>query len=220
MFCKSICIISIIVLSANVNYAQVITINAFGKTVKRAKSLRDEALNVLPGIDSTTSERVEVKKNEREPDLVLPLSFLTVTSTFGKRVHPIYHYKKQHAGIDLRASYEVVYAFAGGIVNQAAYNSKSGNYITILHGTSKRLTSTYAHLSYINVKPGDTVEAGQIIGISGNTGLSTSPHLHFSLKVDNIPIDPFPVLRFLVQLKGIYPFYPVESLCIEPILYR
>ena len=105
-----------------------------------------------------------------------------------------------HAGIDLRANYEAVFAFAEGIITKAGYDAYSGNFITILHSYGKeKLTSVYAHLSSLNVKVGDVVQAGQIIGISGNTGYSTAPHLHFALKLDSKVLDPLPVLTYLLQ---------------------
>lgn len=195
---KIICTVLIILLFANVDYAQLITINAFGKTINKEKSLQKEKFFVLPPlIDSTYYHEVEIKKTEFY--FALPISYLTITSAFGKRIHPIYHYEKLHAGIDLRASYEAVYAFASGVVSQAAYSSISGNYIIILHGERGILSSVYAHLSYLNVKPGDIINVGQIIGISGSTGARTAPHLHFALIVNNRPIDPFPVLKFIIQ---------------------
>jgi murein DD-endopeptidase MepM/ murein hydrolase activator NlpD len=200
MYRKSICIISIILLFTNVDYAQLITINAFGKTINKSKSPQKDKVVVQPKvIDTINNNKMGMSNEDREYEFALPLGFLTVTSAFGQRFHPIYHCEKLHAGIDLRASYEVVYAFASGVVSQATYNRKSGNYITILHGAKGSLSSIYAHLNYLNVKVGEIVKAGQIIGISGSTGASTAPHLHFALKVDNTPIDPFPVLKLIIQ---------------------
>ena len=132
----------------------------------------------------------------------MPLFNLTVTSLFGQRYHPILYYNKLHVGIDLRANYEAVFAFAKGIVTRAGYDTYSGNFITISHNYGKeKLTSIYAHLSYRNVKIGDVVQAGQIIGITGNTGYSTAPHLHFALKLDDKALNPLPVLKYLLQFN-------------------
>src|SRR4051794_30738063 len=152
--------------------------------------------------DSVVSSKLKSQNvvSTTRADFSLPLSYLTVTSLFGQRYHPILHYNKLHAGIDLRANYEAVFAFAEGIVTRAGYDAYSGNFITILHGCgSEKLTSVYAHLSSLNVKVGDVVQVGQIIGISGNTGYSTAPHLHFALKLDNKVLDPLPVLKYLLQ---------------------
>lgn len=201
---KKICTLLLILSFANVDYAQLTTINASGKYVTRGKrndifaiksvksSVTDSVVsNALNGQDKVSNTRVEFS---------LPLSCITVTSLFGQRYHPILHYNKLHAGIDLRANDEPVFAFAEGIVTEAGYDAYSGNFITILHSCGKeKLTSVYAHLSSLNVKVGDIVQGGQIIGISGNTGYSTAPHLHFALKLNNKVLDPLPVLEYLLQ---------------------
>jgi len=204
MWFKKICTLSLILFFANVNYAQLITINAFGKYITKGKEPNTSTIKPVQSraVDSVVSGKLNFQNvaSTTRADFSLPLSYLTVTSLFGQRYHPILHYNKLHAGIDLRANYEAVFAFAEGIVTKAGYDAYSGNYITILHGCGKeKLTSVYAHLSSLNVMVGDVVQAGQIIGISGNTGYSTAPHLHFGLKLDNKVLDPLPVLKYLLQ---------------------
>lgn len=204
MWFKKICTLSLILFFANVDYAQLITINAFGKYVTTGKVSNTSTIKKAQPqtVDSLVSSELKSHNSTgaTREDFSLPLSYLTVTSLFGHRYHPILHYNKLHAGIDLRANYEAVFAFAEGIVTKAEYDAYSGNFITILHSCEKeKLTSVYAHLSALNVKIGDIVQAGQIIGISGNTGYSTAPHLHFALKLDNQVLDPLPVLKYLLQ---------------------
>lgn len=204
MWFKKICALSLILFFANVDYAQLITINAFGKYVTTGKVSNASTLKLeqLGEVDSLVSSKLKSRNLDStiRADFSLPLSYITVTSLFGPRYHPILHYNKLHAGIDLRANYEAVFAFAKGIITKAGYDTYSGKFITILHGCGKeKLTSVYAHLSALNVKAGDVVQAGQIIGISGNTGCSTAPHLHFALKLDNKVLDPLPVLKYLLQ---------------------
>jgi murein DD-endopeptidase MepM/ murein hydrolase activator NlpD len=206
MWFKKICTLSLILFFANVDYAQLITINTFGKYVTKGKGSDSSTVKPVQSqaqaFDSPVSCELKSPNiiNITRADYSLPLSYLTVTSLFGQRYHPILRYNKLHAGIDLRANYEAVFAFAEGIVTKAGYDAYSGNFITILHGCgSEKLTSVYAHLSSLNVKVGDVVQAGQIIGINGNTGYSTAPHLHFALKLDNQVLDPLPVLKYLLQ---------------------
>lgn len=209
MCLKPLCTILLTFFLAKVDYAQLITINALGKYVTGGKKSNvsltsstqsDTTVNVSGKPISASS--IDSTKNK----FSLPLSYLMVTSLFGQRYHPILHYSRLHAGIDLRASYEGVFAFAEGIVIKAGYDVHSGNFITILHGSygKEDLTSAYAHLSYLNVGVGDLVQAGQVIGISGNTGSSTAPHLHFALRINNKSIDPLPVLRCLLQQFNMY----------------
>src|SRR5689334_16490924 len=165
MYFSKICTLSLILFFANVVYAQLITINAFGKYITKGK---DSNTSTIKPVQSQAVDSVEISKLKSRnnastirANFSLPLSYLIVTSLFGQRYHPILHYNKLHAGIDLRANYETVFAFAEGIVTKAGYDAYSGNFITILHGCGKeKLTSVYAHLSSLNVMVGDIVQAG------------------------------------------------------------
>lgn len=100
-----------------------------------------------------------------------------------------------HQGIDVVAPmYTPLYAAKGGVVTKAAPDSKGvnkggGHMIFIDHqdGTA----SWYMHLSVYGVAEGDYVEAGQWIGLSGDTGNVTGPHLHFEYRIEGVPVDPF-----------------------------
>lgn len=111
-------------------------------------------------------------------------------SPFGYRKHPILGYVKMHEGIDLTAEKGTpVYASGDGIVLKADANNKGyGNCIKVNHGYG--YTTIYAHLSELLVNPGQMVKRGDLIGLVGNTGLSTSPHLHYEVRIDNKPVDP------------------------------
>ncbi len=116
-----------------------------------------------------------------EPTTVsLPLRRLMVTSPRGLRKHPVYGKTAMHNGIDLRAHYDSVFSIMEGIVVANGHDHRSGLWIQVLH--SGRLKSTYAHLSRIMVQTGQTVKSGECIGMSGNSGASTAPHLHFKIK--------------------------------------
>lgn len=95
----------------------------------------------------------------------LPLRQIRLTSGFGYRLHPIYHRIKLHAGIDLAAHRDTVFSVLDGVVQSCRYNPTLGLFITIDHGSS--LNSIYGHLSQWLVTPGDSVNAGEAIGITG-----------------------------------------------------
>lgn len=126
----------------------------------------------------------------------LPLNStnLVVTCEFGMRTHPITGVYKLHTGIDLRAyTGTKVYAAKAGTVITSAKSTAYGNYIVINHGGGE--ATLYAHLNKRQVAVGDKVKAGQQIGLSGNTGYSTAPHLHFEIIVDGEytnPLDHYP----------------------------
>jgi len=103
-----------------------------------------------------------------------------------------------HKGIDLRGKTgEPVYSIGGGIVAIAEPMYYEGNFIVIDHGN--RIFSYYMHLDSFLVKEGDTVKAGQSVGTVGSTGLSTASHLHISLVLQDINVDPLSVLMVPVR---------------------
>lgn len=113
-----------------------------------------------------------------------------ISSGFGYRIHPIYKVLRMHEGIDFTAPRGTdVYATANGVVEFASPSASGyGNEIVIDHGFGYK--SRYAHLNGFNVRKGQTVKRGELIGYIGNTGLSTAPHLHYEIEKDGIKLDP------------------------------
>ena len=110
---------------------------------------------------------------------------MTVTSPYGHRQAPKAGASTNHMGLDLRANYVPVLATEdNGIVISVKNEGKGGNVIRVEYARAdgSKYQTAYMHLSQMNVKEGDKVSAGQSIGVSGNTGNSTGPHLHFSVK--------------------------------------
>lgn len=123
---------------------------------------------------------------------ILPVSG-TLTSGFGMRRHPIHRVFKMHQGVDFSVPVGTpVYATGDGVIEFAGTNSGYGLAVRIRHPKAKRVT-LYAHLSKIEdgIRPGTRVERGQVIAYSGNTGLSTAPHLHYEIhRLDGEAINP------------------------------
>jgi len=126
----------------------------------------------------------------------LPLLQLHVNSPFGKRVHPITGQPDFHTGIDLAARCEPVLSVLDGTVYETGFNPFLGFYIRIKHG---QFQSIYGHLSTITVQLGETVCAGQLIGVTGATGRVSGEHLHFSIRFRNKYLNPLHFLRLLLQ---------------------
>ena len=140
--------------------------------------------------------------------VAFPLSHIHVNSKFGMRFHPVYHKQMLHNGIDLQARYEPVYSIFPGRVIRIGYDNRSGNFITI---QSADYTIIYCHLSKIIVKQGGFIEAGTPIAISGNSGASTGPHLHLTVKNNGKAVNPAIILNF-VNLMQENPVAQVISL--------
>jgi len=133
------------------------------------------------------------------PKMMMPLDrAISVTSSFGTRVHPISGTFRMHTGIDLKAYYENVYAVLDGIVTETGWDPHGGgHFIKVKH--YNRFETAYLHLSEIYYKAGDFVKAGFVIAKSGNSGNSTGAHLHFSVWENGKYIDPMRFLNDLIE---------------------
>lgn len=118
-----------------------------------------------------------------------------LTSSFGMRFHPVLGYSRMHKGIDYGAPMgSPIIAATDGTVNFAGWHGGHGNYVQIRQ--SAKLGTGYAHMSRIVARAGQHVRAGQIIGYVGSTGISTGPHLHFEVFINNVAVNPASV-KFL-----------------------
>jgi len=120
-----------------------------------------------------------------------------ISSSFGNRFHPIYHYWILHTGVDIagQGCGAPIYAAHAGRVTYAAWYGDLGNYITIDHGDGT--SSGYGHImpGGIGVHVGQEVGPGQLIAKVGTTGGSTGCHLHFIIRVHGALTDPVPFMR-------------------------
>jgi murein DD-endopeptidase MepM/ murein hydrolase activator NlpD len=132
-------------------------------------------------------------------DFINPLN-TKITSNFGtKRVYNG-KLKSYHSGTDFRAKNGTnIIASNSGIVKISQNRFYSGGTIVIDHGHG--VYSCYFHLSKMNYKTGDFIEKGAILGLSGDTGRVTGPHLHFSFRIQGIQVDPLNAITILNQLK-------------------
>jgi len=124
-----------------------------------------------------------------------------VSSGFGMRKDPIDSTMKIHKGIDISAEIgtKVYAAGSGKIIRIASSEDGYGNCIVIDHGFG--FVSRYAHLSGFKVKEGDEVKKGDLIGLVGNSGRSTGPHLHYEIEKEGEKIDPKKFIK--IDLKGV-----------------
>lgn len=120
----------------------------------------------------------------------LPVRNARLTSPYGNRTHPITGNKKFHNGIDLASPIGTpIKAPAFGFVDDVNYSNAGGNQLFVRHLTGG-FRSGYAHLDKVHVKKGDFVYIGQHIADVGNTGQSTGPHLHLSLRKNGQLVNP------------------------------
>jgi murein DD-endopeptidase MepM/ murein hydrolase activator NlpD len=124
---------------------------------------------------------------------ILPISNKDLTRTasgYGLRIHPYYKISKFHYGMDFTAPTGTdVYATGDGTIS-AVVNARRGlgNHVIIDHGFG--YTSLYAHLERANVRVGQKVRRGDVIGFVGNTGMSLASHLHYEIRINGVNVDP------------------------------
>lgn len=122
-----------------------------------------------------------------------------MSSPFGVRTDPFNGRPAMHTGIDLRGDMgEPVHATANGKISIAGREGGYGNMVEIDHGNG--FSTRYGHLSEIDVKVGQQVHIGQVIGKIGSTGRSTGPHLHYETRINNEPVNPQKFLRAGLRL--------------------
>jgi len=123
------------------------------------------------------------------------------TSGFGVRSDPFLGRPAMHTGLDFRAATgDPVRATANGKVVSSGWQGGYGRMVEIDHGNG--LATRYGHLSEINVRVGDQIRIGQVIGAVGSTGRSTGPHLHYETRIDGEAVDPQKFLRAGVRLSA------------------
>ena len=163
------------------------------ETAKRLDKIRKKIY-----IQSQSFDELIAFSKEKEAMLacipaIQPLSnedLKRTASGFGYRIHPIYKILKFHAGMDFTAPTGTeIYATGNGVVSSVSSTHRGlGNHIIIDHGFGYQ--TIYAHMDSFNVRQGQKVSRGDVIGFVGNTGLSVAPHLHYEVKVNGRNVDP------------------------------
>jgi murein DD-endopeptidase MepM/ murein hydrolase activator NlpD len=163
------------------------------ETAKRLDKIRKQVY-----VQSKSFDELKTLANEKEEMLrcipaIMPISnkdLKRTASGFGLRIHPIYKIIKFHAGMDFTApSGTDIYATGNGVISAVLSSRRGlGNHIIIDHGFG--YSSVYAHLDSFNVRKGEKVQRGDVIGFVGNTGMSVAPHLHYEIKLNGKNVDP------------------------------
>ncbi len=157
------------------------------------------AENKTPHITSGISEQENYNKWVKQYlSVSLPLDRIEVSSRFGTRKDPFTGKKSRHSGLDLRARYDKVYNMMYGVVIKVASDRRAGKHVSVRYGD---YIVSFCHLSRQFAKKGMNVRPGEVIGDSGNTGRSTGPHLHLTVRYGGKLIDPYVFLQFIQKTK-------------------
>ena len=191
-------------------YAQFNTIGTYNhKRVKTAHPPKPteaptDSILMSDSISESVNYEIVGESNAKQVEDVaslvsLPLKNIHIGSGFGMRMHPIYHKRMMHNGIDLSARYENVYSMFPGTVIKVGQDNRSGKFVTVKTGD---YTISYCHLSQQYVKVNDFVNAGTILALSGSTGVSTGPHLHLTTKKDGKAFNPTILLEYIQKYSN------------------
>ncbi len=129
-----------------------------------------------------------------------PIEYKGITSKYGWRIHPTLGTREFHPGSDMRARFGTpVYATADGVVEYAGLHTRSGYGRLIIIDNNYGFKTYFGHLSKIKVKAGQFVKKGDLIALSGNSGLSNGPHLHYEVRFIQRPLNPYWFVKWSVN---------------------
>lgn len=157
------------------------------KSISEEENISESKEKEVSTKDNRTVAQVMSMFSDSES--ITPPAHGTVSSLFGYRTDPISGSYKLHSAVDIAVNEGTkVSAAWDGIVTNCGYDNTAGNFVWMVHKNG--CETLYCHCSEILVKTGDVIRAGEVVALSGNTGYSTGPHLHFGIKKDGEMVDP------------------------------
>lgn len=148
-----------------------------------------EMINGSGGDDTESAKGTSLADYFVNADPILPVKGARITSRFGYRTHPITGKYGFHTGLDLAAAEGTpISAVFYGKVTRVGEGDSWGKYVLVEH--SDGFETFYCHLSEIYVQDGAVIRQGETLGLVGSTGMSTGPHLHFEVRINEIRVDP------------------------------
>jgi len=173
------------------------TLEAEGEPLRTGRLLSAEIINDKKTYDAVWFQEPGQKgayytmggDSLRRAFLASPMPYSRRTSGFGMREHPILQTMRAHMGVDYAAPVGTpVISVADGVVAESSFQGGYGNMVVIQHNANQ--STAYAHLSRMNVRKGQAIKQGEVVGAVGSTGLSTGPHLHFEFRINGRHVDP------------------------------
>jgi len=165
-------------------------------------------IGITPIADSSLQERVNATMMTSEHMATLlqfipsgsPIEYKGITSKYGYRIHPTLNRKEFHRGMDMKAKMKTpVYATADGIVEWAGLHKKSGYGKLIILQHNYGFRAYFGHLNKIVIKSGKFVKKGDLIAYTGNSGMSSGPHLHYEIRFIQRAVNPFYFVKWNVE---------------------
>lgn len=196
----SLVTIAVILLMNNVNISFT---NTISEGIKTTLNWNMDFSNVLGTFSDMRNMIPEAKENlgvaevgiesfEDNPSFIMPVDG-AITSEYGERVHPVFKTVKMHTGIDIDAELGTpIKSSTSGSILKVGEDDFNGRYIRVKSG---KYEVVYAHCYRINVKEGQQVKQGDVLGEVGDTGVASGPHLHFEIQEGGKPVSPMELLE-------------------------
>ncbi|MEA3373687.1 MAG: M23 family metallopeptidase [Campylobacterota bacterium] len=165
-------------------------------------------IGLAPQEESSLTDRVEIAKLTSAQRAALlkyipngsPVEYKGITSKFGYRTHPTLKRREFHRGSDLRAAMRTkIFATADGVIEYADFHKASGYGRLIILDHNYGFKTYYGHMKKILVKSGEYVKKGDLIGLSGNSGMSNGPHLHYEVRFVQRALNPFWFIKWNIE---------------------
>ncbi len=153
---------------------------------KKVAALKHSTMEMVEKVETTKLKSGNIPSIQPIANNQLTL----LTASFGQRIHPFYKTIQQHNGVDYTIPEGTrIFATADGVIKSYEVNSSAtGKNVVINHGNGYE--TIYNHLSRVDIPRSRRVKRGEIIGMSGNTGLSLTPHLHYEVRYNGESVDP------------------------------
>ena len=160
-------------------------------SLSRTESFKGKVRENINEKDRADNQNIQIESIESKGfgKILWPVKYGKITSKFGNRNHPILKSVKFHRGVDIAVSIGTpVYS---GIKGRVTFAGRKGNYGNLVEiEGNNRIKVRYAHLNSIDVVTGQKVSDGEKVAETGNTGMSTGPHLHYEIIIDENPVNP------------------------------
>ncbi|MEA3522518.1 MAG: M23 family metallopeptidase [Campylobacterota bacterium] len=165
-------------------------------------------MGIIPSEDVALDERIVQAELTSEQIASLmryipsgsPIEYKGITSKFGYRIHPKTKKREFHRGTDMKAAMKTpVYATADAVVEYAGYHKRSGYGYLIILSHNYGFRTYFAHLNKVSVKSGTYIKKGDLIGYTGNSGLSSGPHLHYEVRYIQKALNPYWFIKWDIK---------------------
>lgn len=168
----------------------------------------ESMIGLAPQDESSLTERVEIAKLTSAQRAALlkyipngsPVPYKGITSKYGYRTHPTLNRREFHRGTDMRATMDTeIFATADGVIEYAGLHKKSGYGRLVILDHNYGFKTYYGHLNKVLVKAGEYVKKGDVIALSGNSGMSNGPHLHYEVRFTQRVLNPFLFMKWDIE---------------------